>query len=193
MTTPEQIQRNIERTRSELSSNVDRLTDKVSPSRVVHRRVGRIKSSATAVKDRVMGGASESTQAVSGQLQAASGQVADAASRVSDVAGSAPQAVRDRAQGNPIAAGVIAFGVGWLLSSLAPATALEQRVAEQAEATVGDALEPLKAAGQQVAQNLKEPVQESVEQIKNAATDAAQATTEQARSSAEQVPNPMQQ
>ena len=37
-TDPEQIREDIERTRAELSSDVDALTDKVSPSQVVHRQ-----------------------------------------------------------------------------------------------------------------------------------------------------------
>ena len=40
---PEVIRRDIESTRSDLSRNVDALTEKVSPSRVVGRRVDRAK------------------------------------------------------------------------------------------------------------------------------------------------------
>ena len=34
----------------------------------------------------------------------------------------APTAVKQKAQGNPLAAGVIAFGIGMLVSSLIPST-----------------------------------------------------------------------
>ena len=63
--------------------------------------------------------------------------------------GNAPTAVRQQTQGNPLAAGVIAFGVGWLLSSLAPATSAEQQLGANAEAKAKELAEPLKDAGQE--------------------------------------------
>ena len=38
---PDQIRRDIDRTQAHLSSDVDALTEKVTPSRIVERRVGR--------------------------------------------------------------------------------------------------------------------------------------------------------
>jgi Protein of unknown function (DUF3618) len=182
MSTPEAIQRQIEQTRQTLSSDVDRLGDKVSPSKVVGRRVDSIKGTASSVKDRVMGSAGS-----------AGGSVGSAASSVGDAAGAAPAAMRRQAEGNPLAAGLIAFGVGWLLSSLAPATQPEQELARAVEDKVTDLAEPVKAAAQEVAGNLQEPLQQSAEQIKSAATDAASETAEQAKSAAQDVREPLQQ
>ena len=52
---PDQIRRDIERTQSMLSTDVDALTDKVSPSRIAQRRVDRVRGTANRWKDRVMG------------------------------------------------------------------------------------------------------------------------------------------
>src|SRR5437899_2903318 len=129
MSTPQEIQAEIDRTRASLSQDVDRLTDKVSPSKVVGRRVDSIKGTATSVRDRVMGTASSAGDSVS----SAGGSISSAASSVGDVASSAPQMARHRAQGNPFAAGIVAFGVGMLVSSLLPASQKEQELASAAQ------------------------------------------------------------
>src|SRR3954465_15782327 len=103
MSTPEQIQDRIEQTRSNLSADVDRLSEKVTPSKVVGRRVETIKGAASSVKERVMG----TTESASSGLHSAGDSVSSAASSVSDAASNAPQAVRQRAQGNPMAPGLI--------------------------------------------------------------------------------------
>jgi hypothetical protein len=56
---PEQIRREIERTRSELSDNVNALGDKVNPGSIAKRQVGRVRGAATSVKDAVLGSASD--------------------------------------------------------------------------------------------------------------------------------------
>ena len=57
-TDPDQIRDDIERTRAELSSDVDALTDKVSPTQVAQRQADRSARAVSDVKDRVMGAAS---------------------------------------------------------------------------------------------------------------------------------------
>ena len=56
---PEQIRREIERTRTELSDNVNALGDKVNPGSIAKRQVGRVRGAATSVKDAVLGSASD--------------------------------------------------------------------------------------------------------------------------------------
>lgn len=199
MSSPEQIQRNIERTRASLSADVDRLNEKVSPTKAVGRRVDRIKGTATTVKERVMGSTDEGNglraagDTVSSGASSAKEAVSSAASSVGEAASAAPQAVRRQTQGNPLAAGVIAFGIGWLLSSLPPATQREQEVAKLAEDKVGELAEPLTEKAKEVASNLQQPLQQSVEEVKSAATDAAAETADQARSAAADVKEPLQQ
>ena len=187
MTSPENIQRDIEHTRSELSSNVDRLTEKVSPGRVVSRRLDKVKSGATSVRDRVMGSADQGSG-----LRGAGDSLGSAAESAKDAVGAAPQAVRTQTQGNPLAAGLIAFGVGMVVSSLVPASQAEQQVAASAEAKAKELAEPLKETGQQLAEDLKQPVQDAVEQVKSTATDAAADTAQQAKSAAQDVKEPLQ-
>lgn len=207
MSSPEQIQRDIEGTRQSLSADVDRLTEKVSPGRVVGRRVDRVKSTATSLKERVMGsmpdsdslrsagstvgstagsGMSSATGAVSG----AASSVGDAVSGIGSAAASAPQAVRQQTQGNPLAAGLVAFGVGMLISSLAPASQKEQDLAAQVEEK---ARGPLQEKAQEVASELQGPAQDAAKQIKETATQGVSDTADQAKSAAEDVKAPLQQ
>lgn len=199
MSSPEEIQSNIERTRASLSADVDRLNEKVSPRKVVGRRVDRLKGTATSVKDRVMGSADENrgmhaaSDSVSSGASTAKDAVASAASSVGDAASAAPSTVRRQTQGNPLAAGLIAFGIGWLVSSLPPATRREQDLAELAEDKAGELAPPLKEKAQEVAGNLQGPLQHSAERVKSAATDAAAQTADQAKSAVNDVKEPLQQ
>jgi hypothetical protein len=52
---PDEIRREIERTQANLSFDVDALAEKVTPSKIVERRVGRARSAASRWKDKVMG------------------------------------------------------------------------------------------------------------------------------------------
>jgi hypothetical protein len=208
MSSPEEIQRNIEQTRDSLSNDVNRLGEKVSPPRVVARRVERLKGAATTVKERVMGSpesdSSSAVRAIGDSVNAgasstrdAAGKVAstvrEAASSVGDAAATAPQTVRRQTQGNPLAAGVVAFGIGWLIASLPPATQREQQAATLAQDKAGDFAEPLKETAQEVAANLQRPLQHSAQEIKSAATDAATETADQAKAAAAEVREPLQQ
>jgi hypothetical protein len=178
--TPEEIRRDIERTRYELATDVDTLHEKVSPSAIASRRTQATKNRLSSVKDRVMG----STQGVT----------SSASSTGADVAGSvkqAPTAMRQQTQGNPLAAGVIAFGAGWLISSLLPSTEKEQRATLAAKDQVqehSDTLTaPLKEAAQGAKENLQPKAQEAADSVKSTATDAAGTVKGEAKSAKDNV------
>jgi hypothetical protein len=204
LTTPEQIQRDIEGTRRSLSSDVDRLTEKVSPGRVVSRRVDRLKSGAVSVRERVMGAMPDPHQVKSSAGDAAgsglssakdtvgtaASTVGDAASTVGDAVTGAPQAVKQRTQGNPLGAGLVAFGVGVVLSSMVPATEHEKELAAQAQDT---AMGPLQDKAKEIGAELQGSVQESAQHVTETARDAASHTAGEARSAVEDVKAPLQQ
>ena len=188
---PEEIRREIERTRQELSNDVDALHEKVSPARIAERRVQSAKGAVTSVKEKVMGTASGTTGAAGSGLSTATDKVAGAGSAVAGAASSAPQMARERTEGNPFAAGLIAFGVGWLASSLLPATEKEQRAAmavkDKASEHSDKLTAPLSEAAQEVKENLREPAQQAAESIKSTATDAASTVQGEAKSATSDV------
>jgi hypothetical protein len=218
-TDPDQIRSEIDQTQRELSADVDALTEKLSPPRIVERRVRRTRTAMTNMKDRIMGSTSDAYQTagsaspgvresvgdrasaardtVAGTASSARETVADTASSAVDTVRSAPETVRRRAEGNPLAAGLIAFGAGWLLSSLLPASEPEQRVAGQVKDFAAEQGRPvagqLGQAGQEVAQELGESAQQRAETVRQTATDAASTVAGEAQSAASDVTSQAQQ
>ncbi len=199
---PDVIRRQIEDTRRELSYDVDALNEKVNPARVVDRRVTAAKGRLTSVKERVMGTAQDTTYSahgmasnaagsVHGAASNAAGTVQDAAASAADAVQQAPQQIVRQTQGNPMAAGLIAFGVGWLVSSLLPASEKEKQLAQQAESAVREhkdtLLEPAKQAAQEIGEQLKPAAQDAVESVKATAQDAASTVTEEGKAAAQDV------
>src|SRR3712207_1741630 len=210
---PEVIRRQIEDTRRELSYDVDALNEKVNPARVVDRRMTAAKGRVARVKEKVMGSAHDTTSRTQGLASNAAGSVQGAASNaagsVQDAASSAADTVQNAAstavdtvqqtpdmivrqtQGNPLAAGLIAFGVGWLVSSLLPATEKERQLAQQAETAVREnkdaLLAPAKQAAQEIGEELRPAAQEAVQEVKSTAQDAAQTVKDEGQSAAQDV------
>src|SRR6185312_2757811 len=175
---PDVIRRQIEDTRRELSYDVDALNEKVNPTRVMDRRVTAAKGRVGRMKEKVMGSAHDTrssaqgrtSNAVSnaqGMASNAAGTVQDAASSAAGAVQQAPDAVMRQTQGNPLAAGLIAFGVGWLVSSMLPVSEKERQLAQQAESTVREhkdaLLEPAKQAAQEMREELQPAAQQAME------------------------------
>ena len=187
---PEEIREEIRVTRGDLSSNVNALADSVKPGNVAKRQAGKVRNAATSTKDRIMGSAPDLGPAkdhAGSTLTGVRSSVSDAAGGAGEAVAGSPELVRTKTQGNPLAAGLIAFGAGLLVASLIPSTEREQ----QAAAAVKDNIEPLKdevtAAARQAADHLREPAQEAVASVKQTATDAVQNTKQEGTSAAQQV------
>ena len=208
-TDPDQIRSEIDQTQRELSADVDALTEKLSPQRIVERRVrayphrhdehegqdhgqhiGRL-------PDGRLGGLGRGGERQRPGFRGAGyggrhGLVGrrTRSARPGRRRGAAPQ-------GNPLAAGLIAFGAGWLLSALLPASEPEQRVASQVKDFAAEqgrpVAEQLGEAGQQAAEELKESAQQRAEAVKETAADAASTVTGEAQSAASDVTGQAQQ
>jgi gas vesicle protein len=123
--------------------------------------------------------------------------VQGAAQQAASAVQQAPDAVIRQTQGNPLAAGLIAFGVGWLVSSLLPASQREQQLAQQAESVVREhkdqLLAPAKQAAQEVGEQLRPAAQQAVQEVKGTAQDAAQSVKQEGQSAAQDVQGQAQQ
>ncbi|MGC5021961.1 DUF3618 domain-containing protein [Micromonospora sp. DT47] len=207
-TDPDQIRREIEATRTSLSTDVDALAYKVSPSRIVDDRKQRARNALQNVRDKVMGTASDlghgtghAAHSVGDRASSTASTVGDkahsAASTVGDAAQRAPQVIRQKSEGNPVAAGMIAFGVGMLVSSLIPATRREQQLAtqvkEKANEHSGAVKEKLAEAASEFREELREPAQHATESVKSTAQDAVHAVKDDTRSAAHDVKDQAQQ
>jgi len=96
--------------------------------------------------------------------------------------------VRDRivaeTAGNPLAVGLIAVGVGWLVGSLLPASSAEERAATKVKETAAPVVTD---AAKDAAASLQDPAKQAAESVKAAATDAAAAVKDETASSAHDV------
>ena len=173
---PEQIRQDIEVTRGRLSEDVDMLTETVRPSNIARRQADKVTGRAAALKDRVMGVADDAYT-----------RTANAGSSVGDKAGEVPTMARRQTQGNPLAAGLIALGVGWLVGSLIPASERERQVAEQLKDKAQPLVEEAKSVAQETAQDLKQPAREAAEAVKQSAAESAQTVKDEGRSTAQDV------
>ena len=128
---PEQIRDDIEQTQRELSADVDALTAKLSPQRIVHDKVQRARTAMGSVKQRVTGGAAQkapadggtaapAVDAADGTVSSAKGTASSAASSAARTAGTVTAAAVRGIKANPVAAVLIAFGAGWLIAALLP-------------------------------------------------------------------------
>lgn len=129
--TPDQIRDEIEQTQRELSADVDALTAKISPQRVVHDKFQRARTAMGSMKERVTGNAAQKSTTADGTaapdastatdtVSSAKGTVTAATSSAAKTAGTVTAAARRGIQANPVAAVLIAFGVGWLIAALLP-------------------------------------------------------------------------
>jgi gas vesicle protein len=182
---PDAIRADIEATRARLGTNVDAVADKVTPSNIVHRQTNKVKDAVFGVKEKVMGAAEHATSGVhsttgttGSALHDAGSSVGstlqDAGSTVGSAVADAPHQAAVKTQGNPLAAGLIAFGAGMLISSLIPASTKEREAAQQLKTAAEPLATHVTDAAKDMAQDLKEPAQEAMDNVKATATDAAQ-------------------
>ncbi|MFF9899680.1 DUF3618 domain-containing protein [Streptomyces longispororuber] len=176
--TPDELRQETEETRAHLSDSVDRLAERISPQRVVRRRASSARHRATAVRDRVMGTAHTTASRTGGTVE-------DVTGRVREQAGQVPDQLRERTQGSPLAAGLIAFGAGLLTGALLPATNAEARVGRQVREHSPELLEPVRETAREAVrgagQELREPAREAARAVKDTARDAARSTPPRAR------------
>lgn len=188
---PDAIRANIEQTRSELSDNVDALADTANPKHIASRQADKVKGAVRGVQEKIMGSPDDDDNGTVGDAKTAVGQkvsdVGDAVSGLGDAASAAPARAKEKTRGNPLAAGVVAFGTGMLISSLFPATQKEQ----QAVATLQDNLEPMKEQASGIArdlvENLKGPAQDAAEAVRDTASEAAENVKGEAVDAKDQV------
>ena len=116
---------------------------------------------------------------------------ADRGRDASETLAGAPDLVRSQTAGTPLLAGAVAFGLGFLASSMIPVSEAERQATEAAQDRLGDTVETVKDEAAQVAREVKdrmqEPVRDAAESVKSAATDAAATVKEQAADSGSTV------
>lgn len=149
---------------------------------------GRVSGAGNAIS----GGVSGAGDSISGKASAAGDAISDKASAAGDALASAPRRAKQGTRGNPLAAGLIAFGAGLLVSGLIPSSQKEQRAVSDLQ----EKLEPLKEkaaeAGREMADNLKGTAQEAVDSVKATATEGVENVKAEGQSAKDQVQGQVQ-
>ena len=125
--------------------------------------------------------------AARGQSQAVAKRVKGAASSVADSMNDAPQSARQRVEGNPLAAGLLAFAGGFAAAALLPPTDRERQAAEQAKERLQPLAQGAAEVGKSVAGELQSSAKARLETVKETATEAAEEVKGRTRSSAGRV------
>jgi hypothetical protein len=141
-TRTDELTAQIETTRGRMDRTLDDIGDRAGPGRLTERLKGAVSNT----KDTVMGVAGDTRDSVA------------------DSAGSATGAVKRQSQGNPIAAGLVAFGAGLLAGSVLPESRAENKLAREVQSK---AQGPIREQVQQSASAVTDQVGERVEEAKD--------------------------
>jgi hypothetical protein len=196
---PEVLRRQIEQTRAELSRDVDALGEAASPGNIARRQTEKVadtvRGAGHSLKEKIMG-SDDPYDTEPGLTGRASGAASGVGEKVGDVAGSArdtvaaaPSAVKQRTRGNPLAAGLVALGAGWLLGSLLPSSEKERELAVTAKEQARDSglVDEVRSVAQQVVEEVKPRAQEAADQVRAAATESVETVKQDASSAADDV------
>jgi ElaB/YqjD/DUF883 family membrane-anchored ribosome-binding protein len=180
----EELTRQIAGTREDLAGNLDALGDRVSPHAIIERRKSAARQKMHRARSRVMGTVQSAQQSDTDTA----GSVTDT---VSSTAQGAMQTAEEQFEGAPLAAGLVAFGAGMLVSALMPASDFEAQAARQvvdvAKEKGQPALEEMKQSAREVGDNLKESATEATQQITHSAAESAENLKDESTSAAQEV------
>ncbi|GAA4141204.1 DUF3618 domain-containing protein [Leifsonia shinshuensis] len=185
---PDVIRAEIENTRRNLSGDVDALADKVTPSKIADRQKRKVKGAFRSFTQHIMGSDEEDEYSYYGRSDASvASRAGDALDDAKDATAEAGRRVVAKAQGSPVAVGLIAFGVGLLAASLIPASEKEQELAAKAKDAAQPLLQEAADVGKEIANDLKEPAQEAVEAVKQTAQESVETVRAEAADRAADV------
>lgn len=150
-TRSDELTHEIQATRGRMDQTLDDIGERAGPGRLTERFKGAVSNT----KDTVMGTAGSAGQGLA------------------DSAGQATDAVTQRSQGNPVAAGLIAFGAGLLAGSVFPESRTENRLAREVQSRAqGPLRDQVKESASTVSDRVGGKVEEASEHLKDEARRA---------------------
>lgn len=104
-----------------------------------------------------------------GSAQGADSIASSAAHDVASSVQDAPDRLTARAKGNPVAAGLIAFGGGLLVSSLIPPSETEEELVASLKEHAEPLTNEIPDAAREIVENMKVPVEHAVQTVRETA------------------------
>jgi len=192
---PEEIRTDIQRTQSALGRDVDALAEKVDPTKAMERQKDRLRDRVRNVSEKVMGTPDYDPRhdQSSGALHQASEQLSELKDQAGETVQNIPEKVSSGTRGNPLAAGLIAFGAGWLAATLIPSSRMEQDAAQQAKDRAQPLVDEAKSAAQEAGEHLKPQAQEAAQSVKETASRGAEHVKDEGKGHAQDLKEDSQQ
>ena len=128
----------------------------------------------------VEGGVGNGARTVAQHASSAAGTVVNEARH-------APEQVIRQTQGNPLAAGLVAFGVGMVVASLLPATEAEKRAGPVVKEKLDIVKDEAKELGQELSEAVKDTALDAAEEVKDTAREAADQVSSEAQRATSEV------
>lgn len=167
---PDQLTQDIATTRQRMGGTLDQVQDRVDPRSAWQRRQPAMRSKVAGLKDTVMGTAD------------------DMAGRVGDGAAGVTDRLSHGTQGNPLAAGLVAFGAGLLAGSIMPSSRVERRVVSDLQERVEEPLtQALSDSGEEIRNRVGEEAHQVVDHTREVAADAGHEVVGSASESAQHI------
>lgn len=195
----DELRARIDEQRMEITETVEQIENRIMPGRIMARRRDRMRRTLTDWKDAVFGNdepeyrdawAMYGTRAAPRQP----GMVERAGETASHVLHGAKQGVHDapgtirrQTRGNPMAAGAVALGAGWLVATVLPRTQEERAMARRIEPKLAETASAVRSEGEALVGELKEPAREAVEQVKQSGQEVASELRDEAKDAASSV------
>jgi gas vesicle protein len=192
---PEEIRTDIQRTQSALGRDVDALAEKVDPTKAMERQKDRLRDRVRNVSEKVMGTPDYDPRhdQSSGALHQASEQLSELKDQAGETVQNIPEKVTSGTRGNPLAAGLIAFGAGWLAATLIPSSQMEQDAAQQAKDRAQPLVDEAKSAAKEAGEHLKPQAQEAAQSVKETASRGAEHVKDEGKGHAQDLKEDSQQ
>ena len=124
--TAAELRQDIEQQRADIERDVDAIGDRVSPARIMDRRTEAVRSKFRNAKEAVMGSndpddpndpSGSTSRSVADRVSDTKDHAADLAHTAVDGVAGVPERVRSGTTGNPLAARLVAFGLGLIAAT----------------------------------------------------------------------------
>lgn len=170
MDDPDYLRADIERRREEIGDTLDAIGDRVSPGRMIERRRNRMADGVRGIRERIVGTVSDGAH-----------RVGDATGSATDSMKDAPDVIREQTAGRPLAAGMVSFGLGFLVAAALPKSDPEARAARALMEKAGPIKDELASAGREVMEDVKQEATERGRRVADEASAAASSVTQTAK------------
>jgi hypothetical protein len=199
----DELRRDMDESRQRIGETVSEIERRVRPQHIIARRRRAVRRRLTDWKDSVFGnddtgypeypgwaanwdsysGTDPRHGADEGILDRGRRRGTEAAHAVEG----APRALRRQTRGNPMAAGAIALGVGWLIGSILPESRRERELAARAEPQLAHSMAAARHQAEDLSHSVQDTAREAAQHVKEAGREAVEDLSDRGKEAASSV------